>query len=137
MVKMPRYIVLLCLVVVPVVIASTMLLLAELFVISDFDIESDRFYTCPSGFYMEIRYQAVRCIRYPQENYATANSCPTAFATRQTDYRDNQDMCLSALLKTVDLICPKDTQIYIQPGEDLCVKRLDGAIVAPDVITKR
>lgn len=137
MCKVTRCAALICLVILPCALVSAVLSQLDLFITSAFDEASDRFYTCPDSFTMQSRHQAVRCIRYPQENFVAAKTCPTDFTSRQTDYRDHQDMCLNDQLKTADLTCPQDTQIYIQPGEDLCVKRLGGAIVAPDVLTKR
>ena len=99
--------------------------------------ETDQFYTCPDSFTFESRHQAARCIRYPQESFVAPEPCNAPFSSYRTDYQQHQDSCLSAASQSAELTCPDGAEIYVQPGNDLCVKRLEGAISAPMVLTKR
>ena len=99
--------------------------------------ETDKFYTCPDSFTFESRHQAARCIRYPQESFVAPEPCNAPFSSYRVDYQHHQDSCLSAASQSTELTCPDGADIYVQPGNDLCVKRLEGAVSAPMVLTKR
>lgn len=99
--------------------------------------QTDQFYTCPHSFTFEIHHQAVRCIRYSQESFVSPEPCNAPFSIYRTDFQHHQDSCLNAASQATELTCPDETEIYVQPGNDLCVKRLKGAIRAPNVLTKR
>jgi len=105
--------------------------------IDTFDSRTDQFYTCPDSFTFETRHQAARCIRYPQESFVAPAPCNAPFSSYHTDYQQYQDSCLNAASQSAELTCPVGAEIYVQPGNDLCVKRLEGAISAPVVLTKR
>ena len=106
-------------------------------VMNTFISETDKFYTCPDSFTFESRHQAARCIRYPQESFVAPEPCKAPFSSYRMDYQHHQDSCLSAASQSAELTCPDGADIYVQPGNDLCVKRLEGAISAPMVLTKR
>ena len=106
-------------------------------VMNTFISETDKFYTCPDSFTFESRHQAARCIRYPQESFVAPEPCNAPFSSYRVDFQHHQDSCLSAASQSAELTCPDGSDIYVQPGNDLCVKRLEGAISAPMVLTKR
>ena len=106
-------------------------------VMNTFISETDKFYTCPDSFTFESRHQAARCIRYPQESFVAPEPCNAPFSSYRVDYQHHQDSCLNAASQSAELTCPDGADIYVQPGNDLCVKRLEGAISAPMVLTKR
>lgn len=110
---------------------------SETDVMDTYTSQTDQFYTCPHSFTFEVRHQAVRCIRYPQENFVAPEPCNAPFSRYLTDYQQYQDSCLDAASQSAELTCPDGAEIYVQPGNDLCVKRLNGAISAPNVLTKR
>ena len=106
-------------------------------VMNTFISETDKFYTCPDSFTFESRHQAARCIRYPQESFVAPEPCNAPFSSYRMDYQHHQDSCFSTASQSAELTCPDGADIYVQPGNDLCVKRLEGAISAPMVLTKR
>lgn len=97
--------------------------------------QSERFYTCAPGYDLEVRHQAVRCIRYSQESFIEALPCGGGAAARLIDYDFTVDACAGP--KPQSIRCPAGTEAYAQPGNDLCVARLAGDIAVPSVKTER
>lgn len=126
-----------CFLIVAVVLCGLIIFQHNTSAVYAFDGGSDQFYTCPNGFTFEARHQAARCIRYPQESFVKPTPCKAPFSTLNADYQHMEDRCLSAMSEPTLISCPAGSEIFVQPGNDLCVKRQDGAISAPFILTKR
>lgn len=101
------------------------------------DYNPERFYTCEPGFSLEVRDQAVRCIRQPKMVFVPLSNCKEPDTTILIDYAGKRDLCLRAKTEEIALLCPQGYQIFQQVDQDACVKPLSGAVTNPSISTIR